>query len=420
MDTSSRKIWEKPWGYKEGSIIAAGLAFAGGILQITAGNIQPQLFAYPVNLIIGILFVVGLLFSYFVFRKRSIIRFFGSVYATLPALGMMVVLIIVMGILPQYVGQASDSSDVIARLGWHTVTTSWSFILLSFYNLFILGVAILRKFSQPFEWKHIGFYLNHLGLFLAYLGGILGNADIERLTMTVQQGSVEWRAKTQDNAIKELPIAIQLDTFKIEEYHPKIAIISNETGKILPANKPESYMFEKVGETTRLAGYTVQVVDYIKEAGMVHEGDVVNYAPIRMEGAVTALKIRVTHPNLEKPVEGWISNGSFLFPHHALFLDEKCSAVMPMQEVKKYISHVTVFTQKGDSQRAVIEVNKPFSIEGWTIYMYSYDESKGKYSDTGVFELVRDPWIKVVYTGFFMLIAGALYLFIVGAKRREE
>ena len=52
------------------------------------------------------------------------------------------------------------------------------------------------------------------------------------------------------------------------------------------------------------------------------------------------------------------------------------------------------------------------------IYQYSYDDSKGKYSDTSLFELVRDPWLKVVYTGIFMLLAGALFLFIAGPKKR--
>jgi hypothetical protein len=42
------------------------------------------------------------------------------------------------------------------------------------------------------------------------------------------------------------------------------------------------------------------------------------------------------------------------------------------------------------------------------IYQYGYDESMGKYSRQSVFELVRDPWLPLVYTGIFMLLAGAL------------
>ncbi|MPM94151.1 hypothetical protein SDC9_141295 [bioreactor metagenome] len=90
---------------------------------------------------------------------------------------------------------------------------------------------------------------------------------------------------------------------------------------------------------------------------------------------------------------------------------------MPVQEVKKYTSQVTVFTKAGHTEKAGIEVNKPLSMEDWIIYQYSYDESMGKYSKTSVFELVRDPWLKVVYTGIFMLLAGALFLFIAGPRK---
>jgi len=91
---------------------------------------------------------------------------------------------------------------------------------------------------------------------------------------------------------------------------------------------------------------------------------------------------------------------------------------MPQQEVRKYTSYVTVYTKGGTTRQAVIGVNKPLSVDDWMIYQYSYDDSKGKYADTSVFELVRDPWLKVVYTGFFMLLAGALFLFITGPKKR--
>src|SRR5699024_2600391 len=116
----------------------------------------------------------------------------------------------------------------------------------------IMGLTILKRSTRKQTWRDIGFYLNHLGLFIALLGGILGSADMERLTMTIQKGQVEWRGSLQTGEIKELPLAIQLDTFMIEEYEPKLVIIENETGKMLPASRPESYMFEGVGKTTQL------------------------------------------------------------------------------------------------------------------------------------------------------------------------
>ena len=69
-------------------------------------------------------------------------------------------------------------------------------------------------------------------------------------------------------------------------------------------------------------------------------------------------------------------------------------------------------TESGKRQQAVIEVNKPLSIEGWKIYQLSYDETKGKWSDTSVFELVRDPWLYAVYFGLILMVIGAVCMFV--------
>ena len=48
------------------------------------------------------------------------------------------------------------------------------------------------------------------------------------------------------------------------------------------------------------------------------------------------------------------------------------------------------------------------------MYQLSYDEKFGKWSKLSVIELVRDPWLPVVYTGIFMMIIGAVYLIFKG------
>lgn len=421
MNTTPRKIWEQPWKYVEGFIIAGGIAFSGLLLQIVSGNIQPMLFAFPANAILGALFVGAILCTHFLFRKKRLVQWMSGVYATIPALVVLLAIIVVMGLIPQFSEQAAKEdlpANLFSLLGWHRMTTSWIFILLSFYLLTILGLATLKRTIMKPSWRDVGFYMNHLGLFIAFAGGILGSTDMQRLTISVKEGEVEWRAQSLSGEIKELPIAIQLDTFMMEEYPPKLVMIDNQTGKMLPEGHPDTYMFEGVGKTAKLAGATLEILDYMPHAGMIADSTFVNFVPLLMDGATTAIQVRVSKPSLPQPVEGWVSNGSFMFPYHVLYVDETTSIAMPVQEVKKYTSIVTVFTEAGHSKHAHIEVNKPLSIEDWIVYQYSYDESMGKYSETSIFELIRDPWLKVVYTGVFMLLAGALYLFIVGPKKK--
>lgn len=419
MESTRHPIWEKPWGYIEGTIISLGIAFSGLMLQVSGFPLRPEYFAYPFNLIIGLLFVAGLIVSYIIFRKKSTVAFLSGVYAAIPAITNVLACIVVMGIVPQ-MDVELQPHNYFSLLGWHNVSSSWPFILLIFHLLTILGFSVLQKISTPFQTRHIGFYLNHLGVFVALLGGVLGSTDIQRVMMTVQEGNVEWRALDKNKNYQELELAIQLDTFKIEEYNPKIVMIDNKEGKVLPLDKPESFMLNGVGDKIKLAEYSLEVLQYIPDAGRVQDADAVNYAPFHLKGAASAAKIRVQSSSLPKAIEGWISNGSFLFPYQVLYLNGSHSVAMTPQEVKKYTSYVTVFTKEGKTENGVIEVNKPYHIENWNIYQYSYDESMGKYSDTSTFELVRDPWLSVVYIGFFMMMAGALFLFITGPKKMNQ
>lgn len=79
---------------------------------------------------------------------------------------------------------------------------------------------------------------------------------------------------------------------------------------------------------------------------------------------------------------------------------------------KSFSSAVSVYTKRGVVVSDTIRVNKPLTVRGWKIYQYSYDEARGNESDISVFELVRDPWLPFVYIGIFMMLAGALSIFV--------
>jgi len=71
-----------------------------------------------------------------------------------------------------------------------------------------------------------------------------------------------------------------------------------------------------------------------------------------------------------------------------------------------------------DGRKSQIEilVNKPYTINGWTLYQLSYDKPMGKYSSISILEAVRDPWLPVIYIGIILLVAGAIYMFWMGQK----
>jgi hypothetical protein len=86
---------------------------------------------------------------------------------------------------------------------------------------------------------------------------------------------------------------------------------------------------------------------------------------------------------------------------------------------KRFASEVEIMTKSGQHVLTTIEVNKPFTIEGWKIYQYGYDQAMGPMSRFSVFELVSDPWLPAVYVGFGLLCIGAVGLFFTPKRRKE-
>ena len=88
---------------------------------------------------------------------------------------------------------------------------------------------------------------------------------------------------------------------------------------------------------------------------------------------------------------------------------------------KRFASDISVYTEDGKKVRGTVEVNKPLKVNGWKIYQYGYDLSRGADSPYSVFQLVRDPWIFWVYLGIFLMIAGALcLLFFIAPKPMKQ
>ena len=293
-------MWNKPWTFKEGFLIGGGLIFAGLALELSVGPVVWDAFAWPANGIVlaGFLALIALIF---ILRKKLYAFQFVSTYqAAIPALVYAVVLTIIMGL----TRQLKDGTWLNNMLSF------WPFVLIYVYMAVILGVIILRRLMHLSSWKRdVSFLLNHLGLFIALITATLGNADMQRVKMITTVGEPEWRALTQQGAVKEMPIAIELKKFIMETY----------------------------------------------------------------------------------------DNGS----------------------PKRFASEIQILTKTGKNIETTVDVNKPYEVDGWKIYQYGYDTQMGAKSQISILELVSDPWLPLVYTGIYMMLAGAVCMFVIGGRRRS-
>lgn len=442
-------MWNKPYTLKEGTAIVAGLLVTGGLLQVTLGPLEWGLFAWPANFITLILFVFLLIVA-FLLRKRSYFcLFMSTMQAAIPAIAAAAILTLIMGVTKQ----VAEGKRPMDPVGLTKMLSFWPFILVYVWMTAILGEVTINQIAR-FSWRRFPTLVSHVGLFLILTCGTLGSADMLRVKMYCETGQPEWRGLDAFNNVHQLPVAIQLEKFTIDEYPPKLMLI-DKTGRPLPQDKPENLLVDNGMKSGQLLDCKIDILKRIDNAVPVMLSKMIGKMPegmmgnIRMDslgqarnkdgyiasgasGSACALLVRVTRgvnangssdSNLIKGqkqvMTGWITSGSYLFPYQALRLKDGRMLAMPNREPRRFASLVNIYTQSGQNIQTEIEVNKPFTIEGWKIYQLSYNEQMGKWSNLSVFELVTDPWLPVVYIGIFMLLIGAVGMFLTASRKKE-
>lgn len=423
MAAKNKPLWQSPWGYKESFIFLLGILLMGIILQVITGNFPFSLFLYPVNMYCGII-LIALLIIFSFWSNHYTYKWISGIPFSVSVIILLLLLVFIMGITPQLSFiQYTGPKDLLWKLGFRNMTSSWPFVLIYFCTLFSLGTLILRRIKK-FNLQDYAFHLNHIGLWIILFFGGLGAADIKRFEMFVEEGKEEWRVYNDKGDVLALPIAIHLNDFIMEEYDPKLVIIDRKTGTPLPEKKPEYFQIDKDHPHGNLGkDYEITIKQYIQDAIKVNEH---SYKEIKMDGACPAALVSVKNKKTGKTYEGWISSGSPFLLYKVLNLSEKLSLVMTQPEPKKFLSDITVYTQpanekeQGKTIHHKLEVNKPLRIGDWNIYQYSYDTKAGKLSKYSSFELVYDPWVYYVYTGMALLGCGCICLLWKGKKKMKK
>jgi hypothetical protein len=401
-----RNLWENPWGYVESFLIGFGLIVTGFFLEVFVASDTAFTLSYPFNIYFLIVYVLILFVLYKWFSTTQLIRWLTKVPASISSITLVTILVMIMGIIPQI----PSENNIINNLGLNHITSNWAFLLIIFQFLTCLGLISIKRILQ-FKWSNFGFILNHTGLFLALIAGILGTGDLQRLSINVYENKPSFIATDANRNEVELPFAFYLKDFLIDEYNPKLALVDNKNGSIAHNDGKNLYLVEK-GETYYFHNFEVKIEDFLPNA--IRFG--MRYEAVNELGSPPAAKISVKNIENDSIQTAWISSGSFRYPYESLKISEDYSVVMTIPEVKKFSSDIDILTKEGERISAILEVNKPFKYNGWKIYQLSYDDKMGKWSDLSVIELVRDPWLPLIYIGIFMMIAGAIYMFWMGNK----
>ena len=330
-------------------------------------------------------------------------------------IGALVGLSVIMGLIPQE-QSAHIHDNLLCRLGFSRMTSAWYFVLVYFITLLSLGALIIRRLFV-FNIKGYAFYLNHIGLWLMLFAAGMGAADVKRFVMHIREGETEWRVYNNQGEALELPIAIELNDFYMEEYPPQLVIIERETGAAQPEKRPEFFQIDEKKPNGRIAGWNISLKEYIHKA--IRSSDS-SYREIHMPGASPAALVEISHPQSGIHKQGWVCAGNIAQLYMVLNLDEHYCVAMTKPTPKRFVSDINIYTEAGERGHTLLEVNKPYKMGHWTLYQYGYDNPAGNMSTYTSIELVYDPWLIPVYIGIILLVCGSVCMLWTGNKKDAE
>jgi ResB-like family. len=418
MAQKKRGLWEFPWQYRESGIFITGFVCVGIVLQLVAGHFNFYLLHTPVNLYV-LAALLGLVAMGVLCKNTPVVRWISGIPFSVCLIGWLLVFSLIMGLTPQTVRIDPHAHSLFVDLGFTQVTSSWPFVLLFTLTLVSLGITTARRLMR-FRKSDLAFCCNHLGLWVLMLASGLGAADMQRYTMHVREGEVEWRVYDAAGKVLELPVAIRLKDFIMEEYPPKLAIINRESGIPQPEGKPWSLQIDPKRPAGQMGDWRIAMDEYVHEA--VRMGDGYKHSP--MPASTPAVKVTATNTQTNETRTGWVCGGGNIPGFFAaLTLDDKLSLVMTLPEPKRFASDITVLTRDGKRSEAMLEVNKPVSLGGWAggwmVYQYGYDTQAGKMSTYSSMELIHDAWLYPAYAGIILMCLGSLILILTGTGKRR-
>lgn len=415
MGTDKRKFWENPWGYAESFLIGLSFIFIGFVFQLYGGkNVDVELF-FPNNIYFGIVYTSLIIIFYSFLNKSNLVKWLLGVPAAITSFVLIIFLVMIMGIIPQDINYGGS---IINNFGLNRMTTHWSFFFIIFYFLTALAFVTVNKIAQLFKGnaklniRNIGFVLSHFGLWFATLTGLLGANDIIHLKLKIDKGTPYNVAITSDGKDLPLDFFVQLNEFTVKEFPSKLAIVDNNSGEVLHNNGKNLFEISDSLSYT-FKNYKIEVVKYIEDSAPFGK----KYAHVIQMGALPSAQLKITDTKTNTEKLGWICSGNFMYQYQSFKFSDDYSILMTMPEVKHFQSKVSLYSKDITESNIDIEVNKPYDFGGYKIYQLGYDEKKGKWAEYSILELVRDPWLNIVYFGLYLFIAGAVIMLLTGKKK---
>lgn len=393
-------FWKFPWSYKQSFTVSIIIFLIGILIEtINKGNgISPP--PFPINLFLGGLILLIILLLY-VSKENNFVKWLSSIPAAISVISVYTGIILIMGFIPQI----NNQNKFLEITGFSHIASSWEFLLCSLQLIITLGLVTIKRLS-PFTFKNFSFFLNHAGLWIILVSGSLGVSDMQRVYIPAYYNvKTNTGNNTKTDETVKLPFSIELIKFKIEDYNPEIVLINTNNKETITENNITKNIIQ--GTLINISNFKIKVDTFYNSA--FHNQN--SYTPMDIEGSSPAAFITVYNNMTNDTISGWISSQNLQFPAKYLKLNDSLSAYFTIPQPKRFSSILKITNENNIEKTILIEVNKPYKVGQWELYQTSYELEKGNWSTYSGIEAVKDNWLYAVYTGVFMIMAGAILLF---------
>ena len=204
------------------------------ILQLIFGNLEPKMFAFPINfaLLASLIAVCAVVEREY--GKKQWVKALRSTDLSIISLCLIAVWCVAGGCVPQ---TDAVSSGWLYRTGLTQFATSLPFVGLLALLLVQLTMIIIHRLRRPARQWGFTFIAAHAGLWLALAAGLMGSADMKDLRCIAMRGQETRTAYDKKGRINALPYAVELKDFRVERSEADHSVVQYEAAIALDGER---------------------------------------------------------------------------------------------------------------------------------------------------------------------------------------
>lgn len=204
------------------------------ILQLIFGNLEPRLFAFPINfaLLASLIAICAVVEREYC--KQQWVKALRSTDLSIISLCLVALWCVAGGCVPQ---TDAVSAGWLYRTGLTQFATSLPFVGLLALLLVQLTMIIIHRLRRPARQWGFTFIAAHAGLWLALAAGLMGSADMKDLRCIAMRGQETRTAYDKKGRINALPYAVELKDFRVERSEADHSVVQYEAAIALDGER---------------------------------------------------------------------------------------------------------------------------------------------------------------------------------------